>query len=75
MKAERKELIKKFKEIITDLLDNYEKYTESERKQLRDLFNKAVELNKILDKYDVERKTNWLEFLEVSNKYFNNMDY
>ena len=75
MKTERKELVKKFKEVIADLLDNYEKYTESERKQLRDLFNKAAELNKILDKYDVERKNNWLEFLEVSNKYFDNMDY
>lgn len=75
MKAERKELVKKFKEIISDLLDNYEKYSEVERKQIRELFNKAAELNKVLDKYDVEKKINWFEFLEVSNKYFDQMDY
>jgi hypothetical protein len=52
-----------------------EKYTEAERKQIRELFNKAAELNKVLDKYDVEKKINWFEFLEVSNKYFDQMDY
>ena len=28
MKKERKELVKKFKVVIEDLLDNYEEYTE-----------------------------------------------
>ena len=31
MKKEKKELMKKFKVVVEDLLDNYEKYTEEEK--------------------------------------------
>ena len=31
MKKEKKQLIKKFKAVIEDLLDNYENYTEEEK--------------------------------------------
>ena len=31
MKKEKKELIKKFKVVIEDLLDNYEEYTDEEK--------------------------------------------
>ena len=53
MKNEKKELVKGFKAVIEDLLDNYEKYTDEEKLQIKELFEKAVALNKILDKYDV----------------------
>jgi len=33
MKKEKKELIKKFKVVIEDLLDNYEEYTDEEKAQ------------------------------------------
>ena len=75
MKKERKELMKSFKNLLEDLLDNYEKYTESEKKKIRDLFSNMSELNKILDKYDVEKKVNYFEFLDTCNKYFGSMDY
>ena len=56
MKNEKKELIKKFKSVVDDLMDNYEKYTEEEKAQIKELFQKVAELNKILDKYDIETK-------------------
>ena len=34
MKKEKKELIKKFKVVIEDLLDNYEEYTDEEKAQV-----------------------------------------
>ena len=73
MKKEKKELIKSFKEVITDLLDNYELYTDAEKKQIKEVFEKVASLNKVLDKYDVERKESWLEYLEVYSNFFDQM--
>ena len=73
MKTEKKELIKKFKIVVEDLLDNYEKYTDEEKAQIRELFQKVVDLNTILDKYDIETKFDWTEFLTAYSQYFNTM--
>ena len=70
MKNEKKELIKNFKILIEDLLDNYEKYTEEEKLQIKDLFETASALNAILDKYDIETGFNWHEYFDSVNKYF-----
>jgi predicted methyltransferase len=70
MKSEKKELIKKFKVVIEDLLDNYEKYTDEEKAQIKDLFQKVADLNTILDKYDVDKKFNWTEYLTACSQYF-----
>ena len=67
---EKKELIKKFKIVIEDLLDNYEKYTDEEKAQIQDLFQKVSELNTILDKYDVESKFDWQEYITAVGMYF-----
>ena len=71
MKSEKKELIKNFKVLIEDLLDNYEKYTDEEKAQVKEIFEKTSELNVILDKYDVERKFDWTEYLNACGQYFN----
>ena len=71
MRKEKKELIKKFKVVIDDLMDHYEEYTDEEKKQIHDLFQKVTELNTVLDKYDVERKVDWEAYLLACNKYFN----
>ena len=73
MKNEKNELIKNFKVLIEDLLDNYEKYTDEEKAQVKEIFEKASELNTILDKYDVERKFNWTEYLSACGAYFDAM--
>ena len=70
MKKEKKELIKNFKAIIEDLLDNYEQYTDEEKVQIKELFQKAVELNTILDKYDVEKSSYWVEFFASYGEFF-----
>ena len=70
MKNEKKELVKNFKIVIKDLLDNYEKYTDEEKAQIKELFNKVADLNKILDKYDIETKFNWTEYLAAYGQYF-----
>lgn len=70
MKKERKELMKKFDAVVEDLLDNFDKYTDEEKQQIRDVFNKVAELNKALDKYDVETKITWMDYVESMNQYF-----
>ena len=62
MEKEKKELIKNFKAVIEDLLDNYEQYTDEEKMQIKEVFQKVVDLNTVLDKYDVEKKSYWQEF-------------
>ena len=70
MKSEKKELIKKFKVVVEDLLDHYEEYSDEEKAQIKDLFQKAAELNTILDKYDIETKFNWTEYMTLCSQYF-----
>lgn len=70
MKNEKKELTQNFKILIEDLLDNYEKYTEEEKTQIKELFEKASDLNAILDKYDIESEFSWQEYFESVSRYF-----
>ena len=70
MKSERKELLKKFNVVVEDLLDNYDKYTAEEKEQVKAVFKKVAELNAVLDKYDVEKKIDWTEYLKAIGQYF-----
>ena len=72
---EKKELLKSFKVVIEDLLDNYEKYTDEEKAQIKDIFQKVAELNAIFDKYDIEKKFDWDEYIVSVGRYFNTMYY
>ena len=73
MNKEKKELAKKFKVVIEDLLDNYEQYTDQEKAQIKEVFDKAVALNKILDKYDISREEYWAEFFTAYGEFFRGM--
>ena len=75
MKNEKKEFIKKFNVAIEDLLDNYEKYTDEEKAQVKDIFKKVADLNKVLDKYDVEAKFDWAEYWGSVADYFVTVRY
>lgn len=70
MKSEKKELIKKFQAVVKDLLDHYEKYTDEEKAQIKDLFQKVADLNTLLDKYDIETKFDFTEYLASCSQYF-----
>ena len=67
---EKKEIIKNFKVVIEDLLDNYEKYTAEEKAQIQEIFRKVSELNTVLDKYDIEPKFSWQEYFIAVGRYF-----
>lgn len=67
---EKKDLVKGFKKVIEDLMDNYEIYTDEEKAQVKEVFKKASELNAILDKYDVEHKFDWQEYFASVGHYF-----
>ena len=73
MQEKKKELLKKFKVLIEDLLDNYDKYTDEEKAQIKELFEKAAELNAVLDKYDIETEFDWREYLLTVDQYFDAM--
>lgn len=75
MGKEKKELVEKFKVVIEDLLDNYDEYTDEEKNQIKEVFQKVADLNAILDKYDVEAKPAWEEYLAACGKYFNLVRY
>ena len=70
MKKEKKELIKRFKVLIDDLLDHYEEYTDEEKAQIREIFQKTSELNIILDKYDIDVSFDWDEYFDLVGQYF-----
>ena len=67
---EKKDLVKGFKKVIEDILDNYEEYTPEEKAGVKELFEKASALNTVLDKYDVEHKFDWNEYFVSAGKYF-----
>ena len=73
MKSEKKELIKNFKVVVEDLLDNYEKYTDEEKAQVKEIFQKVADLNTLLDKYDIESKFNWTEYVTACGQCFDAM--
>lgn len=70
MEKEKKSLIKNFKALVEDILDNYEKYTDEEKAEIKKLFDDAASLNAILDKYDVEKKFDWKEYIDAVGLYF-----
>ena len=75
MQKEKQELLKKFKVIIDDLMDHYEEYTDEEKAKIKEIFQKVAELNKILDKYDIEVKFDWEEYFILMGQYFDATRY
>ena len=69
----KKELAKGFKIIIDDLLDNYDKYTDEERAQIKEILMKASELNTLLDKYDIKTQFDWNEYFIALGQCFDTM--
>ena len=70
MRSEKKALLKNFKAIIEDLLDHYDEYTEEEKAKVKEIFQKAAELNEILDKYDIDTALIWQEYYNSVSSYF-----
>ena len=75
MQNEKKELLKKFKTVIDDLMDHYEEYTDEEKAQIKEIFRKVAELNTILDKYDIEVNFDWNEYFTLLGQCFDSTSY
>ena len=75
MQSEKKELLKKFKTVIDDLMDHYEEYTDEEKAQIKEIFQKVAELNTILDKYDIEVNFDWNEYFTLLGQCFDSTSY
>ena len=75
MANEKKELLKKFKAVVEDLLDHYEDYTDEEKAQIKDVFQKVADLNAILDKYDIDTNIDWQEYYMAASQYFGMFNY
>ena len=75
MQNEKKELLKKFKTVIDDLMDHYEEYSNEEKAQIKEIFQKVAELNTILDKYDIEVKIDWNEYFTLLGQCFDGTPY
>ena len=75
MGNEKKELLKKFKTVIDDVMDHYEQYTDEEKAKIKEIFQKVAELNTILDKYDIEVKFDWNEYFTLVGQYFDTNPY
>ena len=70
MHKEKKELLKKFKTVIDDLMDHYEEYTDEEKAKIKEIFQQVSELNAILDKYDIDVHFDWDEYFSLVGQYF-----
>ena len=70
MQKEKKELLKKFKAVMDDLMDHYEEYTDEEKAQIKEIFQKVADLNTMLDKYDVDVRSSWEEYCNLVSGYF-----
>ena len=74
-KKEKKELLKQFKVVIEDLMDNYEEYTDEEKARIKEVFQKVAELNAVLDKYDIDIQADWEAYAAAYDQYFGMMLY
>ena len=76
MKKDKKELIKKFNAVVEDLLDHYEEYSDEEKAQVQEVFQKVADLNAVLDKYDDDAaKLEWKEYFVILGNYFEEFHY
>ena len=75
MNKEKKELLKQFKVVVEDLMDHYEEYTDEEKAQIKEIFQKVADLNVLFDKYDIEAQFDWNEYLTACGRCFEFMHY
>lgn len=61
MANEIKQLKKAYIEVIEDIFDNYDKYTNDEKVKVKQQLDHLEKLNDILEKYDTKKKKKWFE--------------
>lgn len=48
----KKDLVKAFQAVVEDILDNYDRYNDSEKQQVQNALQNLSNLNKNLDRHD-----------------------
>jgi len=70
MAKSKKEITKKLKEVVDDLMDNYDKYTDSEKLQVKEQMENMIKLNKSLDIYDPWITKVFDKIMDAFNDFF-----
>ncbi len=70
MANDKKTITKKLKEVVDDLMDNYDKYNDQEKEQVKNQMQKMINLNKTLDKYDPWITRVWDEIVKAFDNFF-----
>lgn len=66
---EKKKLISALDKVVDDIMDNYDKYNESEKKEIETFYQSAIDLNKKLEHYD-NNKSLWDKLVDAFNNFF-----
>ncbi len=65
----KKDLIKKSEDLIEDIFDHYDNYSQEDKERVEKFMNDMASLNQYLDKYD-KKKSAWEKFIESVGKFF-----
>lgn len=52
---EKRKLLDALHKVVGDIMDNYDKYTETEKNEIKNFFNNAILLNDKLEHYDQKK--------------------
>lgn len=70
MSKKSKDLKKKYTEVIEDIFDHFDEYTDEEKKQVETSLKELQSLNVILEKYDKKAKSK--NIWEIIAEFWNN---
>jgi hypothetical protein len=70
MSQDRKNVITGYKHIVKDLLDNYDRYSDGEKKAIKKVLSDLYNLNRSLNKYDKKPKVWEDEAIRAHNEFF-----
>lgn len=63
-------MIKEFKRLIDDIMDNYDKYNDFEKEQVKNALQRLINLNSNLDKYDTGLKNLFDKVQQAFSDFF-----
>ena len=70
MSQDRKNVTTGYKHIVKDLLDNYDRYSDGEKKAIKNVLSDLYNLNRALNKYDKKPKAWENEAMKAHNDFF-----
>lgn len=71
MSNDKKNVLIGYNHIVKDMLDNYDRYSDNEKKAIKNILSDLYNLNKSLNKYDKKPRAWEDKAKEAHNKFFN----